>query len=196
MNTLIIATPPALEPVDLVEAKAHLRVDGTQDDALITSLIAGARQVAESLLGRAFITQTLRLLCDEAPMRTLSLPRAPLQAITHIKVYDDADNATTLAPGLYMADLAGGRIALRNNAVWPSISRAMNGFEVQYVAGYGAAASDVPLALRRGLLAHVAHLYNHRGDGLTREGVSEAMSAIPREALALYAPYRMMPGLA
>ena len=194
MSTLVIATPPALEPVDLVEAKAHLRVDGTQDDVLITSLIIAARQVAESLLGRAFITQTLRLLCDEAPGRVLVLPRAPLQSIVHVKVYDDADVAVTVSAALYQADTAGNRLALREGAAWPAVSRALNGFEVQYVAGYGAAASDVPMALRRGLLAHVAHLYNHRGDGLMRVGVSEAMTAIPREALVLYAPYRIFPG--
>ncbi len=196
MSNLLIVTPPAIEPVDLVEAKAHLRVDGTQDDTLIASLISGARQVAESLLGRAFITQTLRLLSDTAPERIFTLPRAPVQSVTHIKTYDDADVATTLSSSLYMLDLADSRISLRNNAQWPAVSRAINGFEVQYVAGYGPAASDVPVALRRELLAHTAHLYHHRGDGLTREGVSEAMSAIPRAALVLYAPYRILPGVA
>lgn len=195
MSTLLTVTPPALEPVDLIEAKAHLRVDGTQDDALIASLIAAARQVAEGLLGRALVTQTLRLLCDTAPQRILTLPRAPLQSVTHVKVYDAADVASTLDPVLYQVDTASSRLSLRANAVWPFIGRAMNGFEVQYVAGYGPAATDVPMALRRGVLAHVAHLYAQRGDGLTREGVREAMTAIPREALALYAPYRLAPGV-
>lgn len=196
MSTLVIVTPPALEPVDLVEAKAHLRVDGTQDDALITSLITAARQIAENLLGRAFMTQTLRLLSDSAPDRVFELPRAPLQSVTHIKVYDDADTASVLDASLYQVDSASARISLRSSAVWPDIGRALNGFEVQYVAGYGDSASTVPMALRRGLLAHVAHLYMNRGDGLTREGVSEAMTAIPREALVLYAPYRILPGVA
>ncbi len=196
MSTLLTVTPPALEPVDLVDAKAHLRVDGTQDDALITSLITAARQVAEGLLGRALITQTLRYVRDEAPARDFTLPRTPLQSITHVKVYDDADNATLVPATQYLLDAPSGRVALRNGAVWPSIARSMNGFEVQYVAGYGSAASDVPMALRRGLLAHVAHLYLHRGDSLTREGVSEAMTALPREALVLYAPYRLFPGVA
>lgn len=196
MSTLVIVTPPAVEPIGLPEAKAHLRVDSAQDDALIASLIDGARQVAESLLGRAFITQTLRLLCDAAPERLFTLPRAPLQSVTHIKVHDDTDTAVTIDSSLYMIDTADSRISLRHGASWPTVSRAMNGFEVQYVAGYGASATHVPMALRRGLLAHVAHLYHHRGDGLTREGISQAMSAIPREALVLYAPYRIQPGIA
>ena len=196
MSTLVTVTPPALEPVDLLEAKAHLRVDGAQDDALIASLITAARQVAEGLLGRAFITQTLRYVRDAAPARSFTLPRPPLQGITHIKVYDDADNASTVPATQYLLDAPAGRVALRGAAAWPAVGRSMNGFEVQYVAGYGSAAIDVPMALRRGLLAHVAHLYLHRGDSLTREGVSEAMTALPREALVLYAPYRLFPGVA
>lgn len=196
MSTLIIVTPPAIEPISLAEAKAQLRVDGTQDDTLITSLITAARQVAESLLARALITQTLRYLCDEAPEDVFTLPRAPLQSISSIKVYDDADTATVLDPSLYMADTANSRVALRSGAVWPSVNRVMNGFEVQYVAGYGSNASDVPLAIRQGLLAHISHLYAHRGDSLTREGIAEAFTSMPREALALYAPYRIFPGVA
>ena len=53
---LQLVTPPAEEPVSLAEARLHLRVDFTDDDALITSLIAAARQAAETLTGRQFVT--------------------------------------------------------------------------------------------------------------------------------------------
>jgi uncharacterized phiE125 gp8 family phage protein len=199
MNALLLITPPALEPVTIAEAKAHCRVDGAQDDALLTSLIVAARLVAEIQLSRALLTQTLRLLCDDVPEGDiLELPRAPLQSITHVKTYDDADVATTYAAANYFADTANqpGRLVLRQGSGWPQPGRHANGFEVQYVAGYGSSASDVPMPIRQGILAHVAHLYRHRGDDLQREGQPDPRAiAVPNEALALFAPYRIMRGV-
>lgn len=59
-----LLTPPAVEPVLLVDAKAHMRVDIADDDALITGLIAAARQYVEDLTGRRLITQKWRLYLD------------------------------------------------------------------------------------------------------------------------------------
>ena len=64
---LQLVTPPAEEPVSLADAKLHLRVDFTDDDALITSLIAAARQAAETLTGRQIVTARWKLVLDSFP---------------------------------------------------------------------------------------------------------------------------------
>lgn len=197
MNTLTLITPPALEPVSLTEAKAQLRVGESSDDGLITSLIVVARQVAEQLLGRALLTQTLKWQMDATPPRVFRLPRAPVQSVSYIRVYDEADTASTISTSLYQL-LPEGRVGLRSSASWPVAGRSLAGFEVQYVAGYGSSVSDVPAPIRQGVLAHAAHLYHHRGDGMGRDGQSDsnALYAVPQQALLLYAPYRLLPGLA
>ncbi|MCR4443215.1 MAG: head-tail connector protein [Peptococcaceae bacterium] len=43
MNLILIEGPPA-EPVSLEEAKLHLRVDGNEEDTLISALITAARE--------------------------------------------------------------------------------------------------------------------------------------------------------
>lgn len=197
MSALTLITPPALEPVTLAEAKAHLRVDTAQDDTLITALIVAARHSAENWLGRALLTQTWRLLEDAPPDgRFLELPRAPLLSVTHVKSYDDADTATTFPTGAYFVDTARqpGRIVLRVSATWPTVLRTANGFEVQFAAGYGPAASDVPAAIRQGLLIHLSSLYASRGDRVAPDGrlMQEDLSVLPATAFALYAPYRLM----
>ena len=44
------------EPVTLEEARLHLRVDHTDEDALIGSIILAARELAEHETGRVFST--------------------------------------------------------------------------------------------------------------------------------------------
>lgn len=197
---LTLITPPAAEPVTLAEAKAHLRLDGTADDALVSTLIIAARLLCEMWTGRALLTQTWQLRRDAAPDgNSLCLPKAPLQAVVHIKTYDDLDAATLCAAATYFVDTASapGRVVLRQGAVWPAVARSAAGFEVQFTAGYGAAGSDVPAPLRQGLLTHVARLYSQRGDLVGPDGQArgELPESIPPDCLALYQPYRVLRGL-
>lgn len=62
-RSLVRATEPANNPVTLTEAKAHLRIDGSAEDDLITSLINSATRWAEDYTDRTFChTQwTMRL---------------------------------------------------------------------------------------------------------------------------------------
>lgn len=57
-----VITPPtrAQEPITVSDAKAWLRVDWTDDDTLIASLISRARAWAESVTHRALATQTIQ----------------------------------------------------------------------------------------------------------------------------------------
>jgi hypothetical protein len=64
---LQLITPAAEEPVSLAEAKRHLRVESADDDALIASLISAARQAAETLTGRQFVTARWKLVLDSFP---------------------------------------------------------------------------------------------------------------------------------
>lgn len=209
MTSLVRTTEPASEPVSLSEAKAHLRVGVSDDDSLISGLIVAARNAAETYTRRSLITQGWTLWLDQFPAsdldwwdgmregasaitvrRHIMLPRSPLQSVVSVTTYDDADTGTVMAASQYFVDTAAvpGRLALRNNAVWPVPGRAANGIKIVFTAGYGLA-SDVPAALRQGMLAHIAMLYQHRGDG---QGFSSAASiALPDVSVGLYQPYRV-----
>lgn len=71
--SLIQTSSPIEEPVTLYEARSHLRVDDHEDDALIKSLIIGARMEAETICRRALITQSWKLVLDAFPSPGMSV---------------------------------------------------------------------------------------------------------------------------
>jgi len=179
---LELVTPPALEPVSLDEAKAHLKLDTSDDDAMLTRLIAAARARAEWHTGRAFVTQSWILWLD-GWCEPIDMPLPPLIAVSSIETYGTNDTPSVLDGSQYQVDSVGGRVALKPGVALPVDLRRLNAVSIAFTAGYGDAAGDVPADIRQAVLDIVADLYAHRGDG---------GEELPIEALALLAPYRIL----
>lgn len=167
--SLRVITPPAFEPVTLDEAKAHLRVEITDDDDLISRLITAAREDAEEWQGRAYITQTLRLTLDRFPWGDgpIWLPRPPVQSVTQIAYVDSAGVQQIVDPSIYRVDTAHepARIVPDTDQSWPDDELApVAAVTVDYVAGYGDVGADVPAAIRQAILLILGHLYENRED--------------------------------
>jgi len=188
---LVPISGPALEPVSLSDAKAHLRVDDVAEDLLISSLITAARVHLEQTLGRALITQTWRLVLDAWPSGgTVQLAIVPLQSVSAVRVFDIDGNAQVIAPTDYLVDTAGepARLVHNASAVFPAPGRAINGIEIDFVAGHGAAAGDVPQPLRQAVMLLVAHWYERREP----VEIGDSVERIPTSVDGLIAPYRMI----
>src|SRR5690606_22106928 len=99
----------------------------------------------------------------------------PVIDITSVTAVDSEENGTAVSSALYHLD------ATRETLVF-SASVISHRVEIVYQAGFGAAAS-VPKPIKAGLLAHIAALYDNRG---------EAEAAMPLQAARLYAPYRAL----
>ena len=85
----------------------------------------------------------------------IDLPRPPLQSVESIQYIDTAGNVQTLAPEDYVVDASSGeigRVALAWNRFWPITRCSINSVVIQFTAGYGDAAEDVPQAIRQGIL--------------------------------------------
>ena len=162
---LVLVTAPATEPVTLVEAKAHLRVDVGDDDALISGLVKGAREQFESDTRRALVTQTWDLVLDAFPAEAeLKLPLPPLASVTSITYKDQDGNVLTYPAANYVVDTSElfGRIVLKSGFTWPSTTLwAAGAVLVRFVAGYGAAAA-VPQGAKQAILLLVGHWYENR----------------------------------
>ncbi|MGQ0485725.1 MAG: head-tail connector protein [Hyphomicrobiales bacterium] len=164
----ILTTPPAIEPISLAEAKAHLRVAHADEDVLIGRLIVAARRQAEAQTGLLLISQGWSHFRDDWPEDgSVELPQSPVIALGSIKVYGEDDVATVIDPAHYYIDRHSrpARLLLRGSRVWARPGRIGNGIEIALTAGFGAAATDVPEPLRQAILQLAAHWYEHRGNG-------------------------------
>lgn len=180
---------PAAEPVDSTLVKEWLRVDtgDTSQDAVITLLITAARQAVEDYLRRCLVQTTVTWVLDADQTRDpIWLPYAPVASITSVKTFNDSagsEVATTVASTEYQL-VASERLVMRNSG-W-SISRPARAMEIVYVAGYGAAETNVPSAIREAVLRTIANHFEERQGRI----VSTAAVKLPPDALDLLERYR------
>ncbi len=183
---------PSVEVVRLDDLKTHLRVVHDKDDEYLTELIIEAREEIEDTSGLALISQTWQMTLDRWSGQrdqwwdgvrqmavteldggfpsTFDVIRYPLISVDTINVYDEDSNATAVTiASTFDIDLISkpGRIALQSGAVWPIASRSINSIEINYTAGYGTGASDVPTPLVRAVRNMAGYMYSHRGSGCT-----------------------------
>ena len=211
MSGIQVKTEPAQEPVTLQEVKDYLRVEDNTDERVIRPFIETARRIAEEYLGRTLVSTTYTQFLDslnelEDPLwegvktgpylnfykNYIVLAESPVTSVTHVKTFNDSDEATTMAASKYYLDSARepSRIVLRTGETFPTALRVANAIEIEFVAGYSSIYS-IPEPIRMGILQHIAHLYEHRGD----MGNYLEARIIPPMIKALYAPYIIHKGL-
>lgn len=187
--SLVMTSGPALEPVALADAKAHLRIDHTLEDALIQSLIITSRLHIEAALGLALITQSWSYSLDRWPRtQRLNMPIRPVQAVASVRVWSSDGTSTTLPPSSFFLDGQGlpARLAWLGTGPLADPERTVNGIEIAFTAGFGAASSDVPATIQHAILLLVAHWYENREP----IEIGTTTNAIPAMVSELLQPYR------
>ena len=182
MNSVLLV-PPSDEPVSLADAKAWLRIETGDEDALVTALIPAARTIVEAATRRLLVTQTWRLSFDAWPS-ALAIPLAPVASVAAMRVYDTAGVSQAIDPTTYRLFDTPDRAQVVFSLPPPAPGRAAAGIEIDVVAGYGAS-SDVPQALRQAMLMLIARWFENRGDA-----VEAGKGELPASAAALIAPFR------
>jgi uncharacterized phiE125 gp8 family phage protein len=186
----ILLTPPAVEPITLADAKAYLRVDNSDDDAVINALIAGARGHIEAQTRGALITQSWRLVRDAWPGDgRIAVVPSPLRQITAARVYRLDGTTQALDLQSFVSDIAA-TPAIISFLSWslPVPGRPAAGIEIDVEVGYGDAPSDVPDPLRQAIKVLVAHWYENRG----LIALGQTLAVLPAMVPALIAPYRVL----
>jgi len=182
-----LVTAPLAEPVSVFDVKNQLEIDtaDTDKDFQIELYITASREMVEEYTGLALITQTWKLTLDHWPndrqqwwsgtrqgsindllqsgrASQVLLPRYPLQSVDAIS----SDGVAVTVASVFIVDTQQkpGRLIVKRGATWPSVLDNANGVDIEYTAGYGISALDVPAALRLAIIQMASYMFEHRGD--------------------------------
>ena len=221
---LTLVTAPANQPVTLDEAKAHLRVDFTDDDDMIEALIEAASGWVDGpngFLGRALIDQTWDLYLDHFPCGphrhqafayhhghrrhrhdAIEIPLPPLIEVLGVYYLDTTGNEQLLDESLYTVDPTSetnqpGRIIPAGTSRWPQTSCDANSVRIRFRAGY--IDSSVSPATDNVPRPIRAAILLHIGDLYSNREtmvVGERVAPLPWAAEQLLRPYRVTMSMA
>lgn len=167
MRTALV-TAPAVEPISIEEAQAHLRLDSDDDNEWLVGAIRTARERCENITGVRLITQTWDLYTDRFPRgRVLVLPDhiSPVKSVTGLYYTPENGVETEFASSNYTLEQHGQpqSIWLKANKLWPGDTlEVVNGVRVRVVCGFGAAGTSVPYELLAAMKLMIGDLYEFR----------------------------------
>jgi len=178
-NTLQLITLATELALTLADVKSFLLVDDSSDDVLIGMLISACTATVENYLNRSLLTQTWQLTIKDFDCDVIQLAKGNVQSIESITIYDLQNTPSTLDTAVY--SLLHNKVVLNYGYQWPYFLRDVSAIEINFIAGYGDTANDIPDAIKLGILMYVSACYNARG-----------LCDIPTDVTAMLKPYRLL----
>lgn len=150
-------------PVSLPELKANLRVDAADEDAVTLGYLAAATNTIEEMVGKRLITQSWQRISSSASGK-ISIAKPPVQAITSIAYFDEANTSQTLTVGDFflVSDEDTATLEPNNSTEWPTFYDRDDALTITFTTGYGDNPADVPESIRQAILLLASHWFENR----------------------------------
>jgi uncharacterized phiE125 gp8 family phage protein len=186
---LVIVTEPTEFPVSLEEAKAHLNVNHSDDDAKIELYIAAATahiDGPDGWLGRSLVGRTYDLFLDAWPEDGIRLTHPPIIEVEGVFYTRDADGdgvgaEEEFSSGSYVVDTRSihGWVVPADAGWATDILDTTNAVRVRYRAGYidtsdSPSSGEVPANIKAGILVLVEMMYD-QGQAAVRMPIAAEM---------------------
>jgi uncharacterized phiE125 gp8 family phage protein len=169
-----LSTGAVTEPVTLAEAKEYARIDGFNEDTLITSLIKMARIHCESYIGKSIVLKTVTIDSFTFPYQ-FQMPYGPLTSEANISKCVTIDENNVETPLQYRV----------NAGLFPKLfilgGAQSYKFKLVYTAGFTTVPDDIKLAIKM----MVNTLYERREDFSDLQAIES-----PLGVKALLMPYK------
>jgi len=161
------AAPEAL-PLSLEEVRLYLRVDHTDEDLVIQSLIEAATTYLDGYAGTlnmALMPQTWEQRYSAFPSSPVRLTVTPVQSAA-VTYYDALGALQTVPEASYAVEVTPGgtMLALAPGEAWPDDIGSDSAVTVSYVAGH-ASALAVPADIRHAMQLMIAAWFDNRDAG-------------------------------
>ena len=179
------------EIIPLNEIKNWLKVDGPQDDYILGSLLSSCIDYAEKYTGIYFIERSVTI--SFAGLQTtkyeqypyIDLPKPYISSVEAVESIQDS-TATLIPVSYYTFKNINniGRVIFTTTLTYDILEPYP--FKVYFTSGFGANSADVPDVIKTAIKAHIAYLYENRGDVQSEGGLS-----VPLETTALLNTYKV-----
>jgi uncharacterized phiE125 gp8 family phage protein len=192
---LSLVTAAVVEPISVIEAKAHLRIDSSYSDTEIYKHIRTARQHIENVTRRRLVQQTWDYTLAEFPYGDILLPIQPVSSVTSVNYVNGSGATVSFTAGTspdtpqydVVTDGPRTRVFPKYNVSWPTTRVHGNAVTVRFVCGYDPTTAspadftaNIPPDLIDCLKLIVGDLYENREQStpLTIEQLPTALSML------------------
>jgi uncharacterized phiE125 gp8 family phage protein len=158
-------------------AKAYLRVETGEEDALIEDMVVSAAGLCEAFTGQMLMRRSLQEVLPGSGCWQ-RLGRTPVSAVAGVEEASGDGSYVPLNPASYAVDIDA------NGDGWVRVGGSSGRIRVSYEAGLATDWSGAPEALRQGIVRLAAHFYTYRAEA--------DQSAPPAAVTALWRPWRRM----
>lgn len=172
-----LVTAATTRPFDESDVKTHLNLPQTytDQDAYFLSLIDIAVDYCLKKTELQLLEATYNLFLDQF-QTPISCIRGPLLSVESLKYYNQSGDLTTLVENTdYLVDKTSmpWRITPVYAGSWPSVQKRMNAVQIEFKAGYSAAAA-IPPNIIAGLKLHIGDLWKNRETIVIGRSVNQA----------------------
>jgi uncharacterized phiE125 gp8 family phage protein len=165
MNNISLVTDATVQPVTLSEMKTFMKVDLTDEEDLITSLIVSARDSLEKFAGVGMTTKIYDYYIQSLE-DVISIPLPPLQSIDNFVYNDSSYSETEIDSSNYKVfaykNNLKSEIVKLNTGTYPTSSATYNPYRIRFSNGYGDTANDVPEGMKTAIKLTVSHWFENR----------------------------------
>lgn len=178
-------TPAASPPISTADAKKHLQVEHSDDDALIAAQVAAAVDHVERFTSQVLADCVMEMVLSGFPEfpEMLSIPREPVTDVVSL-FYTDTDGEEAEVTDFRWSDASPDVVMPAFRASWPSAADEPGSVRLRFHAGYGPGLA--PPSLIEASKRLLGHFYANREDVVTGTIATE----LPLGIKALCMPFR------